>query len=66
MLVVSLTFHIPGRQQGTFSHTGHDYIEAKYKLNLLYCLNIGWEIFPFSVLLMDKAFCDFTYYFLSR
>ena len=31
-----------GRQQGTFSHTGHSYIEAKYKLNLLYCLNIGY------------------------
>lgn len=33
-----------GRQQGTFSHTGHDYIEAKYKLNLLYCLNIGFYL----------------------
>jgi len=33
-----------GRQQGTFSHTGHSYIEAKYKLNLLYCLNIGFYL----------------------
>lgn len=31
-----------GRQQGTFSEGGHNYIEAKYKLNLLYCLNVGF------------------------
>ena len=30
-----------GREKGTFSNTGHSYIEAKYKLNMLYCLNIA-------------------------